>query len=193
VRVWIGGPRILGMRTGVSLGREDFQSLRGSTQVKGSKPTPAFIYVIQDVENRVKVGITADPASRLNALQTTSATKLTLLYVAAVKSSDAFAVEQVAHGILSKSRQSGEWFLAAPEVAVAAINAASFRIKDPIINVPLDQVQKIVQLASMSSGQLKASNSMSALMILAKIVSFIIIGVASLAITLIVYLLVKGT
>jgi hypothetical protein len=102
---------------------------------------------------RVKVGVAADPLARLAALQRGSAEKLSLAYAAAVKSNDATAIKQAAHAMLSSQRLNGEWFDVTPELAVAAIAAASYRLKDPIVEIPADKIPTALAIAARRDAQ----------------------------------------
>jgi hypothetical protein len=66
MRFWFSGPRIFGIRSGISLGREDFRARsRSSTTTSGAEPnSDKFVYVVSG-GNLVKIGITANPNARL--------------------------------------------------------------------------------------------------------------------------------
>lgn len=150
MRFWVSGPRILGHRTGVSFGPEDFRRLGAprATSQSGSRAA-AWIYVVKSATGHVKIGITADPLARLASLQTGSSQKLELVYTCGVKSNDGYAVEQAAHAVLWKHRLEGEWFDTTPEMAVAAIAAASHRLNDPIVEIPKDKIPAVLAIAAM--------------------------------------------
>jgi hypothetical protein len=154
MRFWFSGPRIFGRRTGISFGPQDFQA-NARSGPGPSRPTtnpsprpPSFIYVIKSEAGPIKLGITADPIARLAGLQTASASRLELAYVAVPKSDDGYAIEQVAHNMLVNHRLTGEWFETTPELAVAAIGAASFRLKDPIVEIPIDKISTVLAIAA---------------------------------------------
>jgi hypothetical protein len=153
MRFWISGPRLLGRRTGFSFGPEDFRKLSASRAVYGAPPATgprqsAFVYVVQSDNGHVKIGISANPLVRLASLQTGASTPLSLSYVAAVSSGDGYAIEQASHGILWKHRLSGEWFDTTPDLAVAAVAAASHRLADPIVQIANDKVQFVIDEAA---------------------------------------------
>lgn len=149
MRLFFLGPRIFGVMPGVS-----FQP-RLRLRSLAARP-PSFVYVIAQCRELVKVGIAADPMARLATLQTGNSEPLRLVYIAAVKSNDALTIERETHRILEKYRFGalGEWFNVSPEMAVAAIGAASFRTNDPIMNVPLDRVREIVAQATTEGARL---------------------------------------
>jgi hypothetical protein len=130
MRIWLSGPRMFrGMiRLGISLGPEDFRSRSMPSprrQLQGS-----FIYVISDNHGLIKVGISINPAARLTQLQTASATPLKIAYVGALRCSG-YAIEAETRR-LAAYRRSGEWFDVPPDLAVAAVCAAAYRLGEPI-------------------------------------------------------------
>jgi hypothetical protein len=70
MRFWLSGPRILGIRPGISFQPSDFRP-------RPSRPRAAsYIYVIKGEENNVKIGVTKKPAERLAQLRTGSASNM---------------------------------------------------------------------------------------------------------------------
>lgn len=193
MRLWLGGPRVLGVRTGISLGREDFRAARLALSSSPRPRSPSCIYVIQDGNGRVKIGISADPIARRDNLQTASASRLKLVYVAAAKSDDAFAVERASHRLLSQYRHEGEWFDISPDVAVAAISAASYRVGDPIQSIPLDKVETVTRLAELTDSAGSASPALRVFLLAVKIIACVIIAAFAALLTVLVSYLVKGT
>jgi T5orf172 domain len=150
MRLWVAGPRIFGHRTGVSFGPEDLRRLsQQSIGVQPRRPS-AFVYVIRkSISGHVKVGIGSDPRERLRDLQTGSSELLELVYACAVKSNDANRVEKTAHDIMRQKQLVGEWFDYTPEIAVAAIAAASHKLGDPIVEIPIDKIGNVLTIAEM--------------------------------------------
>ena len=152
MRFWISGPRILGHRTGVSFGPGDFRKLRAASSTSSASTAPlrpsAFVYVVSATSGHVKIGVAADPLSRLASLQTGASEPLDLVYACAVQSGNGYAVEQAAHGILWRRRLNGEWFDTTPDLAVAAIAAASHRLGDPIVEIKKDKIAYVLQEAA---------------------------------------------
>jgi len=150
MRFFVGGPRILGHRTGVLFGPEDLRRLNRPTVGAQARRPSAFAYVIRKtISGHVKVGVAADPRERLRDLQTGSSELLELVYTCVVKSNDANRVEKAAHDILWQKRLVGEWFDYTPEIAVAAIAAASHKLGDLIVEIPLDKIETVLQVAAM--------------------------------------------
>lgn len=81
-----------------------------------------FVYVIGADGGAHKVGISADPVSRLAALQTSTHVQLALAET--WESASARTVERLAHAILSARHLSGEWFDVNKADAVAAVQSA---------------------------------------------------------------------
>ena len=134
MRFFISGPRLFGgfIRPGVSFAASPGFGARSYTA-----PENDFVYVIAGEHGLTKVGISQDPAARLATLQTASPFRLRLAHIAPANGR-AFEVEQEAHLILQNCRQSGEWFATSPEMAIAAVYAASDRIGAPL-TAPTEQ------------------------------------------------------
>jgi T5orf172 domain len=161
LRFWLAGPRVFGIRPGVSFGPEDFRRMASAGQqqqsAQGARRTSSFVYVIENSHGDVKVGISADPNGRMANLQTGNPFPLRLAYVAAVKSDRGDAIETAVHGTLDRHRKAGEWFGVSVEMAVAAIAAASFRVNDPIVAVDPGQVDRIIALSQASQATPQAA------------------------------------
>jgi hypothetical protein len=60
MRLWFSGPRIFGLRSGISLGREDFARFadpqRGTTAGGAIDPDHSFVYVIKADNGLCKIG-----------------------------------------------------------------------------------------------------------------------------------------
>jgi hypothetical protein len=127
-RFWLSGPRILGIRPGISFALNELSRSRPSPrrQLSGT-----FIYVIQADNGLIKVGISTNPTARLAQLRTASAVPLKIAYVAALRC-NGFAVEAEAHRTLVSYRLEGEWFNCPTDMAVAAIGAAAYRLGEPL-------------------------------------------------------------
>lgn len=62
-------------------------------------------------KNRIKIGVSRNPKSRLKSLQTANPYKLRLLYEVECKSRDhAYGVEYQLHGRYFSKKARGEWF-----------------------------------------------------------------------------------
>ena len=83
MRVWLGGPRILGVRTGISLGKEDLNWLNGGAQrPKLASIEGSFVYVIRGDHNMTKIGVSTNPNARLAQLRTASPFPIDFAYIA---------------------------------------------------------------------------------------------------------------
>jgi hypothetical protein len=144
MKLFFLGPRILGIRPGIALGRKDFPG-KGPGAIQGS-----FLYVIDDRRGHVKIGVTTDPRGRLAALQTANPRPLVFATIWATPG-DGYAVEAAAHTVLERFRMAGEWFSVTPTVAVAAVGAAAQGLAQPLLPVTLDHVDQILaQVAAMA-------------------------------------------
>ena len=69
------------------------------------------VYVMQDADSRIKVGISVDPEKRLKTIQTGQGRKVSLIREYPYPDErSAFAVESSLHRRLSRFRMMGEWF-----------------------------------------------------------------------------------
>ena len=119
MRFWIGGPRILGVRTGVSFGLGGGRQWQGPQSAGGQ----GNVYVIQGDHGLVKIGISTNVAARLATLQTSSPYQLRLVFSAPC--ADAMRAEQEAHAALDSLRMAGEWFDVPAATAIAAVQDAA--------------------------------------------------------------------
>jgi hypothetical protein len=153
MRFFFIGPRILGIRPGISFGASEL--LRLATKPKQNKPgepiTGSFLYVIRGDHNMVKVGVTTNPNARLASLRTGSAFPIDFSYLA-VTPGTGFDIEQGAHAMLASHRCNGEWSDVAPEMAVAAIAGAAHKLGQPILPVTAEVANRILQIAANGSG-----------------------------------------
>ncbi len=120
MRFWLSGPRILGIRPGVSFGPHDWH-MRG---LEGRMRTS--VYVIEGGHGLVKIGISTNVQARLATLQTSSPFPLRLVFEAGCD--DAMMAEQEAHAALARYRMAGEWFDVPAHMAIAAVAEAAGRI-----------------------------------------------------------------
>jgi hypothetical protein len=153
MRFFFMGPRIFGIRPGISFGANEL--LRLATKPKQNKPgepiTGSFLYVIRGDHNLVKVGVTTNPTARLASLRTGSAFPIDFSYIA-VTPGTGFDIEQGAHAMLASHRCNGEWFDVQPEIAVAAIAGAAHKLNQPLLPVTADVAEQILQIAANGSG-----------------------------------------
>ena len=121
MRFWFSGPRILGIRPGVSFGPGGWQRAQSAGQ-------RASVYVIQGDHGLVKIGISTNVQARLTTLQTSSPFPLRLVF--STVCADALMAEQEAHAALAPYRISGEWFDVPAHMAIAAVQQAAGPVID---------------------------------------------------------------
>ncbi len=153
MRFWIGGPRILGLRTGVSFGPTDFRARRQTAVAEGG-----FVYVVENELGACKIGISRDPIARLAALQTGSPHRLRIAHVAGTHCTG-FEIERQAHAFLAGRALGGEWFDCGPSAARHAVQASAEALNRPLVWVDLDQVPQIIALANGDAGAVKKPNN----------------------------------
>jgi hypothetical protein len=155
MRFFFIGPRILGIRPGISFRPDELFGSKASKHRKQNKPgepmTGGFIYVVRGDHNMVKIGVTTNPQARLASLRTGSAFPIKYTYLAVTSGDSGAAIEGAAHQLLDKHRCNGEWFDVQPEMAVAAIAGAAHKLGHPILPVTLDISDQILSICA--SGQ----------------------------------------
>src|ERR1700730_17149504 len=153
MRFFFTGPRVMGIRPGISFSANDL--LRLATKPKRRKLaepiTGSFLYVIRGDHNMSKVGVTTNPTARLAQLRTASAFPIDYSYIA-VTPGTGFDIERGAHAMLASHRCNGEWFDVQPEIAVAAIAGAAHKIVQPLLPVTAEVASQILQIAANGGG-----------------------------------------
>jgi Meiotically up-regulated gene 113 len=153
MRFFLIGPRILGIRPGISFGLNEL--LRLATKPTHRKPaesmTGSFLYVIRGDHNMTKVGVTTNPTARLASLRTGSAFPIDFSYIA-VTPGTGFDIEQGAHAMLASHRCNGEWFDVQSEIAVAAIAGAAHKLGQPLLPITAEVANRILQIAANGGG-----------------------------------------
>jgi Meiotically up-regulated gene 113 len=153
MRFFFIGPRILGIRPGISFSANDL--LRLAIKPKHRTPaepiTGSFVYVIRGDHNLVKIGVSTNPNARLAQLRTASAFPIDFSYIA-VTPGTGFDIERGAHEMLKSHRCNGEWFDVQPEIAVAAIAGAAHKLNQPLLPVTADVTNRILQIAANGGG-----------------------------------------
>ena len=106
----------------------------------------SFVYVISDAAGRTKIGISGDPAARLNQIRTGNTEPLDFAFIAACDG-DSRQIERVAHRALAGQRIAGEWFAVKPSVAIAAVVTAAQQLNINICSLTENQVKTTVAIA----------------------------------------------
>lgn len=151
MRLFAIGPRVAGVRLGVSVSQRDLASLFGGSAY-GAMPDlsaatrDGFIYVIKNAAGRCKVGITGNPIERINNLRTGSAEPIEFAWIG-IPEDDTVLIESDALATLDRYRTHRDWFDVTPDIAVAAISAAAQRRGRPVLGVTLDQAEQIRLIA----------------------------------------------
>jgi hypothetical protein len=90
-----------------------------------------FVYVVGN-GRAVKIGKSTTPEARIASLNPASSAPLVTYYVGATNG-DGGAIERGAPSLLSAFRLRGEWFAAAPEAAIAAVETAARTLGVPLM------------------------------------------------------------
>jgi hypothetical protein len=189
VRFFLFGPRVFGLRTGLSLGREDFARFadpqRSATAGGAIDPDHGFIYVMKGGNGLCKVGITVNPNGRLAQLRSSVFFPIDFAWIGAPKG-DTIAIEREAHRMLDKYRRQGEWFQIEADAAVGAVHAAAFRLGQPVLDLDAAQAEQIRLVAC----QQQAKPSSTVLGRVAVGVLQLVVGLV-VAVGLIIFLFVR--
>lgn len=145
MRLWFSGPRIMGVRPGISI---PVRTQKPVQKPVGQAVEGAFVYVVRGDHNLVKIGVTSNPRARLAQLKTASAFPIDYAFIAAAKDTG-YAIEKKAREILSGHRVNGEWFDVGPEEAISVVKAASAKVGEPIVKVPdLATADRVLAIAA---------------------------------------------
>jgi hypothetical protein len=153
MRFFLIGPRILGVRPGVSFGLSDLRKLSRPASSAKSEMTGGFVYVLADESGRHKIGSSRDPIDRIAKLQTGSAERLSFAYIGVAPEMAYVRIERAAHDLLEHHRipnGGDEWFKVPASIAIGATIEAAGRLREPILQVPPEIVPQIIFQASQS-------------------------------------------
>lgn len=87
-----------------------------------------YVYVISDNDGNCKIGISRNPISRFQTIQNATHRRLAMIHRIAFDDDDAPKVELAVHHDLARNRRAGEWFVVAPDQALATILRVSAEI-----------------------------------------------------------------
>lgn len=165
MRFFFTGPRIFGIRPGVSFGAGDLRGgsaprsarsgWRHASDLNLSAPVPkaetgGFVYVVRGDHNLIKIGVSTNPNARLATLRTASPFPISFAYVCAVQgpATEAYAIEADAHALLARQRLAGEWFDISPDMAVGAIAAAAHKAGRKFVEIDPANIDTVIRLAA---------------------------------------------
>jgi hypothetical protein len=177
MRFWFYGPRIAGIRTGISIGPEDFARARQPRSAATTNdPNESFLYVVKSDSGLCKIGISSNPNARLAQLRSASAVPLEFAWIGAPKD-NTVAIEREAHAMLDKYRRGGEWFAISPDAAVGAVHAAAYRLGQPVLDLDAGKAEQIRQIVAQQPSK-KPSTVLSRVAegVLQLLVAFILAG-----------------
>lgn len=151
MRFFFFGPRIFGIRPGISLNPGDFRrfALPSGTASKGI--SGGFVYVLRDESGRHKIGSSIDPIQRIAQLQTGSAERLDFAFIGTAPETAYIRIERYAHDLLKFQKIPGvgdEWFAVPASIAIGAVMEAAMRLGDPIQQVQPIMVPHILAVAA---------------------------------------------
>jgi hypothetical protein len=154
MRFFFTGPRVMGIRPGISLGASDFRRAfkgSGAPGKAGGAMTGGFVYVIADESGRHKIGSSRDPISRIATLQTGTAEKLSFSFIGVAPGMTYARIERAAHDLLDRQKipnGGDEWFLVPASIAIGAVYEAAQRLAESVQQVSPQMVPQIIYLAN---------------------------------------------
>ena len=155
MRFFFTGPRILGIRPGISFGASDFRRLTRPRQGASGEMTGGFVYVLADESGRHKIGSARDPIERRATLQTGSAEALSFAFIGVAPEGAYTRIERAAHDLLQIQKipnGGNEWFRVPASIAIGAVYETAQRLGEPIQQVSPEMVPQIVSLARQPGG-----------------------------------------
>lgn len=180
-RFWFSGPRILGIRPGISFSPNDFKKRQSARQRNEYDPS-SFVYVIKAPNDRVKIGVTKNPSARLAALQTGSHMRLRFAFIGCTPG-EGYDIEGAAHNVLAAYRLEGEWFDVPAEMAVAAVTSCAWKLGHKLEIISQEQADKVLAIAAAEDRQTGEGLGMMLLRIAATILLMFIGIIAAFVIT----------
>lgn len=157
MRFFFLGPRLFGVRPGVSFSPRDFRKMMSNAAPSsGSNVTGGFVYVLKDGSGRHKIGSSRDPIARIAQLQTGSAEHLDFAFIGAAPENAYTAIERAAHDLLEDQKIAGggdEWFKVPASIAIGAVLEVASRLNLPIQQVQPVQVAQIMAVCRQQAAQ----------------------------------------
>jgi hypothetical protein len=154
MRFYLRGPRILGVRPGVSFGPNDFRkkpSPRRKAPAASKQMTGGFVYVLRDESGRHKIGLSTDPIDARIQLQSGSAERLSFAYVGVAPDETYIEIGRAACDLLEQQKITtggSEWFRVSSSIAIGSVIEAAGRVGAPIQQVSEEIVSQIIFRAS---------------------------------------------
>src|SRR6201998_4101600 len=146
MRVFFRLPKFLGFYPGFSLGPEDVRQLKALKAPARTQSDFAIVYAIRGDHNRIKIGVTQNPARRIAALKTASPFPLEFRFLG-VTDTNGYAIERGAHDRLAAFREGNtEWFACSPELAGAAIMASAAEQRLNLHPTSMDVINKTIEI-----------------------------------------------
>jgi hypothetical protein len=155
MRLFFIGPRLFGIRPGISVNPRDLKKLVSSgTASSAGSITGGFVYVLKNKSGQHKIGSSVDPIQRINQLQTGSAEPLDFAWVGVSPEGAYTRIERYAHTLLEAQKIPGagdEWFAVPASIAIGAVHEAAMRLGDPIQQVQPGMVPQILAVAAQAA------------------------------------------
>lgn len=175
MRLWFSGPRILGIRPGISISPDElFGKRRARNNIPAAISESSFVYVIKDEAGRVKIGSSNDPSRRLKELQTGHPERLTLEFIGA-STIDGAVIERMAHNVLHNYRINNEWFSISTAYAISAIYGVAAKHEAKIKQITEMEAQQVMRIMSGLEAMPERRKPQTALFIAALVVLIVLV------------------
>ncbi len=103
------------------------RDIRPSISQPSKEGGASFVYVVRAESGAIRVGVTANPATRLEQLERASHMPVAFSFVG-MTTGDAYGIEAEAHRMLGRQRADGEWFSTSAESAISALMGAAAKL-----------------------------------------------------------------
>ncbi len=103
------------------------RDIRPSISQPSKEGGVSFIYVVRAENGAIRVGVTANPATRLDQLDRASHIPVAFSFIG-MTTGDAYGIEAEARRMLGRQHGKGEWFGESPESAISALMGAAAKL-----------------------------------------------------------------
>ncbi len=103
------------------------RNIRPSISRSSKEGRVSFVYVARAENGTIRVGVTANPATRLEQLERASPIPVSYSFIGTT-TGDAYRIEAEARRMLGRQRGNEEWFCASPESAISALMGAAAKL-----------------------------------------------------------------
>ncbi len=124
-------PLVCSNQRGQRLANDIARDMRHSIWRPSKEGRVSFVYVARAENDIIRVGVTANPATRLEQLERASPIPVSYSFIGTT-TGDAYGIEAEARRMLGRQRDEGDWFFASPESAISALMGAAAKLHQPL-------------------------------------------------------------